>query len=172
LRAVAGGKRFLNLFAYTGTATVYAAAGAASATTTVDLSNTYLDWAQRNLELNRLGGRQHRFVQADCREWLDRNAREGGRYDLIFLDPPTFSNSKRMEGVLDIERDHATLIDACMRLLASGGLLVFSTNAQRFRLDAQLAGRLAVEDVSAATLPRDFERNPRIHRCFEIRALQ
>ncbi len=77
-----------------------------------------------------------------------------------------------MEGVLDIERDHATLIDACMRLLAPGGLLVFSTNAQRFRLDPQLAGRLAIEDVSAATLPRDFERNPRIHRCFEIRALQ
>ena len=172
LRTAAGGKRFLNLFAYTGTATVYAVAGGASATTTVDLSNTYLDWAHRNLELNGLGGKQHGFVHADCREWLDRSAPEGGRYDLIFLDPPTFSNSKRMEGVLDIERDHATLIDACMRLLAPGGLLVFSTNAQRFRLDPQLAGRLAIEDVSAATLPRDFERNPRIHRCFEIRALQ
>jgi 23S rRNA (guanine2445-N2)-methyltransferase / 23S rRNA (guanine2069-N7)-methyltransferase len=172
LRAAAGGKRFLNLFAYTGTATVYAAAGAASATTTVDLSNTYLDWAQRNLALNGLAGRQHAFVHADCREWLERSAREGGRYDLIFLDPPTFSNSKRMEGVLDIERDHATLIDACMRLLAPGGLMVFSTNAQRFRLDPLLAGRLAITDVSAATLPKDFERNPRIHRCFEIRALQ
>ena len=172
LHAAAGGKRFLNLFAYTGTATVYAAAGAASATTTVDLSNTYLAWAQRNLELNRRSGEQHRFVHADCREWLQRSAGEGGRYELIFLDPPTFSNSKRMAGVLDIERDHAALIDACVRLLAPGGLLVFSTNAQRFRLDPQLAGRLAVEDVSAATLPRDFERNPRIHRCFEIRALQ
>lgn len=172
LRAAAAGKRFLNLFAYTGTATVYAAAGGASATTTVDLSNTYLDWAQHNLALNRLTGSQHRFVHADCREWLDHSAREGGPHDLIFLDPPTFSNSKRMEGVLDIERDHADLVDACMRLLAPGGLLVFSTNAQRFRLDPQLAARLAVQDVSAATLPRDFERNPRIHRCFEIRALQ
>ena len=170
LRAAASGKRFLNLFAYTGTATVYAAAGGASQSTTVDLSNTYLDWARRNLALNRLDGSQHQFVHADCREWL----REGpvGSYDLIFLDPPTFSNSKRMEGVLDIERDHVQLIEAGMRLLAPGGLMVFSTNAQRFRLDPHLAGRLAVQDISAATIPKDFERNPRIHRCFEIRALQ
>ncbi len=172
LRAAAAGKRFLNLFAYTGTATVYAVAGGASASTTVDLSNTYLGWAQRNLSLNGLTGTQHRFVQADCREWLERASREPDRYDLVFLDPPTFSNSKRMEGVLDIERDHVGLIDACVRLLAPGGLIVFSTNAQRFRLDPQLAARLAVQDVSAATLPKDFERNPRIHRCFEIRALQ
>ncbi len=173
LRAAASGKRFLNLFAYTGTATVYAVAGGASASTTVDLSNTYLDWAQRNLALNRLTGPQHQFVQADCREWLEGGgANATGPYDLIFLDPPTFSNSKRMEGVLDIERDHVGLIDACMRLLAPAGLIVFSTNAQRFRLDPQLAGRLAVKDVSAATIPRDFERNPRIHQCFEIRALQ
>lgn len=170
LRAAASGKRFLNLFAYTGTATVYAAAGGASQTTTVDLSNTYLDWARRNLALNRLDGGQHRFVHADCRDWLQEGS--GGLYDLIFLDPPTFSNSKRMAGVLDIERDHVSLIDACVRLLAPGGLIVFSTNAQRFRLDPQLAGRLAVLDVSAATIPKDFERNPRIHRCFEIRALQ
>ena len=168
LRAAASGKRFLNLFAYTGTATVYAAAGGASQTTTVDLSNTYLDWARRNLALNRL--ECGHFVHADCREWLQEAA--VGPYDLIFLDPPTFSNSKRMEGVLDIERDHVGLIDACARLLAPGGLIVFSTNAQRFRLDPQLTGRLAVRDVSAATIPQDFERNPRIHRCFEIRALQ
>jgi 23S rRNA (guanine2445-N2)-methyltransferase / 23S rRNA (guanine2069-N7)-methyltransferase len=172
LRAAAAGKRFLNLFAYTGTATVYAVAGGASASTTVDLSNTYLDWAQRNLSVNGLMGAQHRFVQADCREWLQQAASEAARYDLVFLDPPTFSNSKRMEGVLDIERDHVELIDACVRLLAPGGLVVFSTNAQRFRLDPQLTTRLAVQDVSAATIPKDFERNPRIHRCFEIRALQ
>jgi 23S rRNA (guanine2445-N2)-methyltransferase / 23S rRNA (guanine2069-N7)-methyltransferase len=170
LRAAAAGKRFLNLFAYTGTATVYAVAGGASQSTTVDLSNTYLDWARRNLALNRLDGSQHRFVQADCREWLQEAA--AGPYDLIFLDPPTFSNSKRMAGVLDIERDHVQLIDACVRLLAPGGLVVFSTNAQRFRLDPHLAGRLALQDISAATIPKDFERNPRIHRCFEIRALQ
>jgi len=176
LRQAAAGKRFLNLFAYTGTATVYAAAGGATATTSVDMSRTYLDWAQRNLARNvgfpppSADGRpQHDFVQADCVEWLRDGARTSARYDLIFLDPPTFSNSKRMEGVLDIERDHPALIDACMGLLEPGGLLVFSTNAQRFRLEAALAGRYAIRDVSAATLPPDFERNPRIHRCFEVR---
>ena len=176
IRQAAAGKRFLNLFAYTGTATVYAVAGGAAATTSVDMSRTYLDWAQRNLARN-IGGLtrsaavppQNDFVQADCVEWLRDGARASERYGLIFLDPPTFSNSKRMQGVLDIERDHPALIDACMRILEPSGLLVFSTNAQRFRLDPALAGRYAMRDVSAATLPRDFERNPRIHRGFEIR---
>ena len=176
LREAAAGKRFLNLFAYTGAATVYAMAGGAQATTSIDMSRTYLDWAQRNLARN-IGASprgaaaraQHAFVQADCIEWLRDDARAAERYDLIFLDPPTFSNSKRMQGVLDVERDHPALIDDCMRLLAPGGLLVFSTNAQRFKMDPALAERHAVRDVSAATLPRDFERNPRIHRCFEIR---
>ncbi len=170
LREAAAGKRFLNLFAYTGTATVYAAAGGATSTVTVDLSRTYLEWAQRNLALNQLSGSQHEFIQADCREWLEQS--RAGPYDLIFLDPPTFSNSKRMEGVLDIERDHGALIDACVRLLAPGGLIVFSTNAQKFKLDSAVSQRHAVKDISAATLPKDFARNPRIHRCYEIRALQ
>ena len=169
LREAAAGKRFLNLFAYTGTATVYAAAGGASSTTTVDMSRTYLDWAERNLGLNGLAGRQHAFIQADCLAWLKDAARRKERHDLIFLDPPTFSNSKRMEGVLDIERDQAALIDAGAALLAPGGLLVFSTNAQRFKLEESLATRYDIRDISAATLPQDFERNPRIHRCFEIR---
>jgi 23S rRNA (guanine2445-N2)-methyltransferase / 23S rRNA (guanine2069-N7)-methyltransferase len=167
IREGARGGRFLNLFAYTGTATVYAAAGGARSTTSVDLSRPYLEWAERNLALNVRSRDGDVFVQADCMEWL---ASERERYDLIFLDPPTFSNSKRMTGVLDIERDHPSLIEAGVRLLAPGGLLVFSTNAQRFRLDPALAGRYPVRDVSAATLPRDFERNPRIHRCFELRA--
>jgi 23S rRNA (guanine2445-N2)-methyltransferase / 23S rRNA (guanine2069-N7)-methyltransferase len=183
LRADARGKRFLNLFCYTGTATVYAAAGGAASTVSVDLSRTYLEWAQRNLGLNGLSGRQHQFIQADCREWLASAAGRGstigagaadgaaGPFDLIFLDPPTFSNSKRMEGVLDVERDHPALIDACARLLAPGGCIVFSTNAQRFRMDESVPARFATKDISAATLPRDFERNPRIHRCFEIRPL-
>jgi 23S rRNA (guanine2445-N2)-methyltransferase / 23S rRNA (guanine2069-N7)-methyltransferase len=169
LREHARGKRFLNLFAYTGTATVYAAAGGAAASTTVDLSRTYLEWAERNLAANGFANRDHVLVQADCREWLDEAAQGGERYDLIFLDPPTFSNSKRMEGVLDVERDHGALIDACGLLLAPGGLIVFSTNAQRFKLDDSLSARFDLRDISAATLPRDFERNPRIHRCFEIR---
>ena len=100
--------------------------------------------------------------------WLGEAADGGASYDLIFLDPPTFSNSARMEGVLDVQRDHATLVDGAMRLLAPGGLLVFSTNAQRFLLDASIAERFEVRDISAATVPFDYRRNPRIHRCFEI----
>ena len=167
VRHEARGRRFLNLFAYTGTATVYAASGGAAGTTSIDLSRTYLDWARRNLELNRLAGGAHEFLQADCLKWLREGAR--GRYDLIFLDPPTFSNSRRMEGVLDVQRDHVLLIEGCLRLLSPGGVLIFSTNAQRFRLDPALQARYGIRDVSAATLPRDFERNPRIHRCFELR---
>ena len=169
LREAARGKRFLNLFAYTGAATVYAAAGGAANTTSVDLSRTYLEWGQRNLALNALTGDAHAWVQADCREWLRDTARGSERFDLVFLDPPTFSNSKRMQGVLDIERDHPELIDACASLLAPQGLLIFSTNAQRFRLQEGLLERYQIRDLSAATLPRDFERNPRIHRCFEVR---
>jgi 23S rRNA (guanine2069-N7)-methyltransferase / 23S rRNA (guanine2445-N2)-methyltransferase len=169
LRVAAAGKRFLNLFAYTCTATVYAAAGGAASTTSVDMSNTYLNWAQRNFELNDLSPERNGLVQADCRMWLEGDARNRERYDLIFIDPPTFSNSKRMEGVLDVDRDHPALIDGCMRLLAPGGLVVFSTNSQRFRLDESLTRRYDVVDISTKTLPKDFERNPRIHRCFEVR---
>jgi 23S rRNA (guanine2069-N7)-methyltransferase / 23S rRNA (guanine2445-N2)-methyltransferase len=169
LRELSTGRRFLNLFAYTGTATVYAAAGGAASTTSVDLSHTYLDWAQRNLALNGFGGSRHSLVRADCREWLRERARERERYELIYLDPPTFSNSKSMQGVLDVERDHPELLDACARLLAPGGVLLFCTNAQRFKLEPSLSSRYDVRDVSAASLPLDFERNPRIHRCFEVR---
>ncbi len=170
LRAAARGVSFLNLFAYTATATVYAAAGGAEASVSVDLSHTYLDWAQRNLALNGCSSARHHCVQADCREWLQAAVALPQRYELIFLDPPTFSNSKRMQGVLDVARDHAALIDLGMRLLTPGGLLLFSTNAQRFRLDETLRARYAVRDISADTLPPDFERNGRIHQCFEIRA--
>ncbi|HVW68728.1 MAG TPA: bifunctional 23S rRNA (guanine(2069)-N(7))-methyltransferase RlmK/23S rRNA (guanine(2445)-N(2))-methyltransferase RlmL [Steroidobacteraceae bacterium] len=169
LREAASGKRFLNLFAYTGTATVYAAAGGAVATTSVDMSNTYLNWAQRNFELNGMSPERHALVQADCRVWLQDAPGGRDRYDLIFIDPPTFSNSKRMAGVLDVDRDHPALIEGCARVLAPGGLIVFSTNSQRFRLDESLAQRYDVLDLSARTLPRDFERNPRIHRCYEVR---
>jgi len=169
LREAAKGGHFLNLFCYTGTATVYAAAGGAKSTTSVDLSNTYLDWAQRNLQLNGHSSAGNDLIHADCREWLRSAADAAPRYQLIFLDPPTFSNSKRMSGVLDIRRDHPDLIDACMKILAPGGTLVFSTNAQKFRLDEALTARYAVRDVSAETLPPDFARNPRIHKCYELR---
>ena len=170
LREAAAGKRFLNLFAYTGSATVYAASGRARATTTVDMSATYLDWAHRNLAVNGLSGPQHEFLQEDCIAWLKTAVAERRQFDLIFLDPPTFSNSKRMDDILDVQRDHVELIDRCMALLAPGGTLVFSNNAQKFKLDPQVAARYEVKDVSRATLPRDFERNPRIHVCYELRA--
>lgn len=168
LREAATRRRFLNLFAYTGSATVYAAAGRARETTTVDMSATYLDWAQRNLAVNGFSGSQHQLIQADCISWLKTAVAERRAYDLIFLDPPTFSNSKRMDDILDVQRDHRALIDRCMALLAPGGKLVFSNNAQKFRLDAEVGQSYKVTDISRATLPKDFERNPRIHQCFEL----
>jgi 23S rRNA (guanine2445-N2)-methyltransferase / 23S rRNA (guanine2069-N7)-methyltransferase len=168
LRAAAAGRRFLNLFCYTASATVYAAAGGARQSLGVDLSATYLDWAAENFRVNGLAPAAHELVRADCREWL--SAARAASWDLIFFDPPTFSNSKRMTGVLDTQRDHLELLGQCMRLLAPGGLLLFSTNAQRFRLDAAAAQRWAVTDVSTATIPFDFQRNPRIHQAFELRA--
>lgn len=176
LRAAASGQRFLNLFAYTGSATVYAAAGGARTSTSVDLSATYLDWARENLRLNGFDaagfGAAHTLVQADVREWLREAAQRGERFDLVFCDPPTFSNSKRMTGIFDVQRDHAALIDECMAVLAPQGLLVFSTNAQKFKLDPVLLERWRIEDIGPRTIPPDFIRNPHIHRCFEVRATE
>jgi len=170
VRELARGKRVLNLYCYTATASVYAADGGAEATTSIDLSNTYLDWAAENFRLNGLAERRHQLLRAECREWLQAEAGHGRAFDLIYCDPPTFSNSKRMQGVLDVQRDHAALIGECMRLLAPGGRLLFSTNAQRFRLDPAVAERWQVEDRTRSSIPFDFERNPRIHSCFEITA--
>jgi 23S rRNA (guanine2445-N2)-methyltransferase / 23S rRNA (guanine2069-N7)-methyltransferase len=167
LGSAAAGKRFLNLFCYTGTANVHAAAGGAAATLGIDMSRTYLDWARANLDLNALASPAHRLEQADVLQWLP--GQPAAAWDLIFLDPPTFSNSARMQGVLDIQRDHARLVRECMRLLATDGLLVFSTNAQRFALDTEVNSAFRVADVSASTIPFDFQGNPRIHRCFELR---
>jgi 23S rRNA (guanine2445-N2)-methyltransferase / 23S rRNA (guanine2069-N7)-methyltransferase len=169
LRNWAKNADFLNLFCYTGSATVYAAAGAARSTTSVDLSNTYLDWAHENLLLNGFGDPKHELYRADCLQWLEEQESRGPRFDLIFVDPPTFSNSKRMEGVLDVQRDHVGMIRRSLRLLRPSGRLVFSTNYTRFKLDAQALADLKVEDISAQTIPKDFERHARIHRCFVIR---
>jgi len=161
-------KRFLNLFAYTGAASVYAAKGGAASTTTVDMSRTYLDWAARNLELNGIGGSRHELIHADCLEWVDQASRDKRRFDLIFLDPPTFSTSKRMRQTWDVQRDHPMLVKKCMNLLASGGTLVFSTNCRKFKLDAEALTGLSLEDVTRKTIPKDFERNPKIHHCWII----
>jgi 23S rRNA (guanine2445-N2)-methyltransferase / 23S rRNA (guanine2069-N7)-methyltransferase len=168
VRELAPGRRFLNLFAYTGSATVYAIAGGAVASTTVDLSRTYLDWAKRNLELNRLNGPRHDLVQADCLEWLESAVRGRARFDLIFLDPPTFSTSKRMRDTLDIQRDHVPLIRRCMSLLAPGGVLLFSNNQRKFKLDIDALGDFSMKDITRRTIPKDFERNALIHHCWRI----
>jgi 23S rRNA (guanine2445-N2)-methyltransferase / 23S rRNA (guanine2069-N7)-methyltransferase len=168
LRAWAKDTDFLNLFCYTGSASVYAAAGGARSTTGVDLSNTYLDWAHENLLLNGFGGNNHELYRADCLAWLEEQESRGPRFDLIFVDPPTFSNSKRMEGVLDVQRDHVGMIRRSLKLLRPAGRLVFSTNYTRFKLDTEALADLAIEDISAATIPKDFERHARIHRCFTL----
>ncbi|MGR9044236.1 MAG: bifunctional 23S rRNA (guanine(2069)-N(7))-methyltransferase RlmK/23S rRNA (guanine(2445)-N(2))-methyltransferase RlmL [Gammaproteobacteria bacterium] len=167
----AKGKRFLNLFAYTGTATVHAAVGGARSSTSVDLSKTYLDWARRNLALNGIQG-DHELIQANCLEWLTTEARQSypRQYDLIFLDPPTFSNSKRMEDAFDIQIDHVELIKNAVILLAPGGVLYFSTNFRRFKLDTEALAGLQIEDITPSTIPDDFSRNPKIHYCWRIRA--
>jgi 23S rRNA (guanine2445-N2)-methyltransferase / 23S rRNA (guanine2069-N7)-methyltransferase len=162
-------RKFLNLFAYTGTATVYAAGGGASSSTTVDMSRTYLDWAKRNLALNELAGPQHGFVQADCIAWLAEQRDKARRWDLMFIDPPTHSRSKRMTEDFDVQRDHVSLLTSAAALLAPGGTIVFSNNYTRFKLDREALATFEIEDIGRRTLPRDFERNPRIHSCFVLR---
>lgn len=166
VRSRSADQSVLNLFAYTGTASVHAAAGGARHVTSVDMSATYCAWARQNLALNGYGLPYYEVIQADCLAWL-RNG-PSPRYGLIFLDPPTFSNSKRMAGTLDIQRDHGDLINAALQWLAPGGSLIFSTNHRRFRLDTTALAGCHVIDRSHDTLPEDFRRNARIHQCFEI----
>jgi 23S rRNA (cytosine1962-C5)-methyltransferase len=165
----AKGKRFLNLFAYTGSFTVYAATGGAVSSTTVDLSNTYQDWARRNFELNGMDLQRHELVRADVFAFLEQAVKTGARYDLIVMDPPTFSNSKKMAGVLDVQRDHAQLINQCLRLLPPGGELFFSTNLRSFKIEAEALLPCSVKEISALTVPEDY-RNRKIHRCFLLTA--
>ncbi|WP_380181749.1 bifunctional 23S rRNA (guanine(2069)-N(7))-methyltransferase RlmK/23S rRNA (guanine(2445)-N(2))-methyltransferase RlmL [Kalamiella sp. sgz302252] len=161
------GKDFLNLFAYTGSASVHAGLGGAKSTTTVDMSRTYLEWAERNLRLNGLTGRQHRLMQADCLSWL-RDADE--QFDLIFIDPPTFSNSKRMEESFDVQRDHLQLMQDLKKLLRKNGTIMFSNNKRGFKMDFEgLAGlNLHAQEITAKTQSQDFARNRQIHNCWLI----
>lgn len=167
---LARGRRVLNLFAYTGSFSVYAAAGGAQSTVTMDLSATYLEWAGRNFALNGMDPRQHVRVRAEALSYL-RAPRTvpaaAGPFDLIVLDPPTFSNSKKMAGTLDVLRDHPLLIADSLRLLAPGGALLFSCNHHRFTLRADEIPGAHFQDLSAQTLPRDFH-DPRTHRCFLV----
>lgn len=164
IRTQARGKRFLNLFCYTATASVYAASGSAVSTTSVDLSATYLDWAGRNLSLNGFSGYRHELVQADSREWLEQI---DTRYDLIYVDPPTFSNSKRADD-FDIQRDYVDLLKLCLTHLSVDGKLLFSNNFRRFKFDKSIFDTCEVIDITSRTIGFDFVRNPRIHQCWEI----
>jgi len=166
VRAAADGKRFLNLFGYTGAFTVYAAAGGAAAATTVDLSNTYLDWAKENLRLNNVLDRRHTFVRDDARAFLEFH-RPGRVYDLAVVDPPTFSNSKKTERDWDIQRDHAELLARLTDLMAPGGTIFFSTNSRRFKFATDEIPGVTVREISRQTVPEDF-RNQRIHRCWRL----
>ena len=167
LGEMAKGKDFLNLFAYTGSATVHVALGGAKSTTTVDMSNTYLNWAEQNLILNDIEGKQHKLIQADCLQWLEKCARQ---FDLIFVDPPTFSNSKRMEDSWDVQRDHIKLMRNLKRILRPNGTVVFSNNKRGFKMDFEALDELGLSavEISAKTLPLDFERNKQIHNCWIV----
>lgn len=162
---IASGKRFLNLFGYTGAATVHACIGGAASTTTVDLSAKYLDWAKMNLSLNGFGGPSHQFVQADCVKWLGE-CRD--QFDLIFLDPPTFSNTKKEKRVFDVQNDHAPLIKSAMKHLTQDGLLIFSTNFRKFILQNDLSDLYNIKEVTQKTIPLDFKRRGSIHKSWEI----
>ncbi|MGM0564601.1 MAG: bifunctional 23S rRNA (guanine(2069)-N(7))-methyltransferase RlmK/23S rRNA (guanine(2445)-N(2))-methyltransferase RlmL [Pseudomonadota bacterium] len=164
IQAEARGTRFLNLFCYTATATVHAALGGARTTTSVDLSNTYLDWGRKNLALNGFS-EKHQLVRADVMDWIRTDR---GEYDLIFIDPPTFSNSKRTEDVFDIQRDHPILIQAAMARLAPGGTLYFSNNFRRFEMEDDLDALYDIEEISRDTFDPDFERHKKNHRTWRI----
>jgi len=163
----AQGKDFLNLFSYTSSASAHAGIGGAKSTTSVDMSATYLSWAAKNMAMNGFNDSNHHFIQADCLQWLKKQRRPA--YDLIFMDPPTFSNSKRMQDVMDVQRDHVRMISACMRLLRHDGLMIFSNNYRKFKLDYELLTAFEIVEISDRTIDPDFKRNSRIHKCYEIR---
>ena len=165
----AQGKSVLNLFCYTGAVSVHAAIGGASRVDSVDLSATYLAWAEENLQLNqlKLNPYKYRMIRANVVEWL-ANCQQ--TYDLIFLDPPTFSNSKRMQDVFDVQRDHVELLHHAMRVLNKNGTLVFSNNFRKFKLDPVITERYRVEDYRIPSIPEDFQRDPKIHSCWLLRA--
>ncbi|MBK5211290.1 MAG: bifunctional 23S rRNA (guanine(2069)-N(7))-methyltransferase RlmK/23S rRNA (guanine(2445)-N(2))-methyltransferase RlmL [Coriobacteriia bacterium] len=170
IRASVKGKTFLNLFAYTGVVSVFAAAGGAHNTTTVDMSKTYLDAARRNMQRNNLLTDNEAFEQADVTTWVDEAIDTGRTFDMIFCDPPTFSNSKRMDDTWDVVRDHADLLIKLGKILSTGGEIIFSCNKHGFKIDVDSlkAANLEVEDITKRTMPRDFERNTHIHKCYKI----
>jgi 23S rRNA (guanine2445-N2)-methyltransferase / 23S rRNA (guanine2069-N7)-methyltransferase len=166
IQEMSNGKRFLNLFGYTGSATVHAAAGGAKSSVTVDLSSVYLEWARCNLALNGFSDSNHRLIKADCMEWLNKCK---DQFDLIFIDPPTFSNTKKKGRIFNIQDDHVRLIKSAFTRLEPGGTMIFSTNHRRFKIDEEELSGYHLEDISRSTIPPDFERTPKVHRCWRIK---
>ena len=165
VRNEAKGKRFLNLFCYTGSFTVYAADGGAANSVSIDLSNTYIDWAQRNIQLNQLGGAAHRYIKGDVLQVLPGLPDES--FDLVVLDPPSFSNSKMMKDFLDIQQDHVELIHLCLQKMTAGGTLYFSTNLRTFVLNKEAIKAISIKDITRATTPFDFE-GKLLRWCYKI----
>jgi 23S rRNA G2069 N7-methylase RlmK/C1962 C5-methylase RlmI len=166
VREAAAGKRVLNLFAYTGSFTVYAAAGGAASTTTVDKSATYIDWARENLELNGFTGPEHELIRSDIREFID-SLKPRDQWDLAVVDPPTFSNTKDNEEVWDVQRDHAELLSRLAHNISPGGVVYFSTNFRRFKLEEAALADYTIRNITRQTIPEDF-RNERIHACWQL----
>ena len=160
------GKRFLNLFGYTATATVHAVLGGAESSTTVDLSSTYISWAEKNMALNGIHSDRHQLIRAECLDWLKNETRN---YDLIFIDPPTFSNTRKKRRIFDVQKQHKSLIEMAMERLSRNGTLIFSTNYRSFKLDESVSRQFHIIDISKKSVPWDFSRTPKIHQCWEIR---
>ena len=165
-------KRFLNLFCYTASATVYAVQGGAISSLSIDMSRSYVDWAKRNFSLNSIVNESNEVLRENCLSWLEEAISEKNKksqYDLIFLDPPTFSNSKKMDSVFDIQRDHVKLIEDCMLLLSLGGSLIFSNNFRNFSMSPDVIEKYNVINISDKTFDPDFQRNKKIHNCWLIK---
>jgi 23S rRNA (cytosine1962-C5)-methyltransferase len=160
-------RRILNLFAYTSSFSVYAAAGGAEGTVSVDLSNSYQEWSQRNFELNSMDLKKHQLVREDVFKYLYLAQKNRERFDLIILDPPSFSNSKRMRDTLDVQRDHPKLLEGCVQLLNPGGKIIFSNNRRKFRIDPAIGEHS--EEITHKTIPDDFKRHT-AHRCWLFQA--
>ncbi|HSX10820.1 MAG TPA: class I SAM-dependent methyltransferase [Chlamydiales bacterium] len=165
--SVAKGKRLLNLFAYTCSFSVHAAVSGALFTKSVDMSNTYTEWGRENFLLNGIASKNHPIVRADCLKFLDEEIRSGTKYDLIVIDPPTISRSKKMDQMFDVQVDYVSLIEKALKLIAEGGVVYFSTNSRRFVFDANRFPGRVILDVSDKTIPIDFH-DPKIHRCWKI----
>jgi 23S rRNA (cytosine1962-C5)-methyltransferase len=165
--SLAKGKRLLNLFAYTCSFSVHAAAAGALYTKSVDMSNTYITWGKENFSINRLPLKNHAFVREDCLKFLDEERRGGGNYDIIVIDPPTISRSKKMEGMFDIQQDYPSLIQKAHKLLHPEGVMFFSTNSRRFDFEPSLFPHLKTEEITPKTIPFDFH-NKKIHRCWKL----